>query len=115
MTNDESWPQADDHPTEPLAPEGAVATEAEPTPEPDWQAKYESEQRRARIFMATTAAAVAAFLAAAVFAIAQAGDDSREFPGGGPGEHRGFEHSRGFDDDHEFPEQGVAPQGTMPG
>lgn len=127
---DESWPRpAATQDTQPILPVGSTvdpppsglpredlttAAGADPV---DWQSRYEQQHKRARIFMATTAAAVAALLGSVFFAVAQGGATAPgsvdragisrpgQIPGpdghgqmGGP---QGFDHHEEWDDDHE--------------
>lgn len=126
---DESWPRpATPQDTQPILPPGSTvdpppsglprdevnAAAAAPV---DWQSRYEQQHKRARIFMATTAAAVAALLGSLFFAVAQGGATAPgsvnpagigrpgQLPGqdgrgpmGGP---QGFDHHDEWDDHHE--------------
>lgn len=119
---DEFWPRPEQqnaqpsqpasHPTEPIVPVAAgdpppsglqVGTPASPgvdaavaaaaVPDQDWQSRFEAQQKRTRVFMGTTAAAVAALLGSLFFAVAQGGSTGPGTlsPSGGgsgiPGQH----------------------------
>lgn len=130
---DEFWPRpaaGETQQTEPiLPPEEPPPTGLQPGAEAadvDWQARYEDQQKKTKVYMATTAAAVAALLAALVFTVAQgaiggaspavggpggpAGGQG-QLPGGqgfappGPGSHGGgmdHDFDGHFDDDGDF-------------
>lgn len=115
---DEFWPRPDQqdpepsqpagHPTEPIVPVGGseepppsgLQVETPPSPtvdaavspaavtDRDWQSRFEAQQKRTRIFMGTTAAAVAALLGSLFFAVAQGsstGPGTLSPTGSGPG------------------------------
>lgn len=116
-TPDEQWPtqsaSTDTMPIEP-PPSGLAVTPNAAGGPTDWQARYEAEHKRSRIFMVATALLGAGLLASLIFAAAQAqtgpgatggvgvpgGRSGQPFggPGGGHGHHDFHEDGeRGFD------------------
>ena len=78
----------------------------------DWHGRYEEQHKRTRLFMATTAAAVAALLGTLFFAVAQGGavGSAALTPAGigsdsgqvqGPGGHGPMGGPPGLDDHHD--------------
>lgn len=127
---DEFWPRpggaatqtSQTHETQPILPPGEEpppsglnSDEQVPAAEADWQTRYEEQAKRTKIFMATTAAAVAALIGSLFFAFAAgstAGAGSMS-PAGVGGQFQGPGGTQLPGDGSQLPDGGMQGPGGM--